>query len=221
MWSQITIWTCSNCVNIIIYSTEGKESTLNAMQQLSFKEHFQQGINRELWAQYFLVSIHLLYTIGSFPFYDGKWLNFASRNIFGHTDHVSSMQNVPSKPLEFSVIFYMPIITLKTLQHIPHCTSHWINYHFCYFAALLKLHCPIKKPWPPFAAALFSLCQVKSPFSPLGSISASFLQLLICFCASVIPGLNVHLFTAATSWSCFLKNRTLFRCEVIVLAIGT
>lgn len=192
------------------------------MHQLSLKEHFQQRTNRELWTRYFLVSVHLSYATGNFPFYDGKWVHFVSWNIFSCTEHVSlSMQNVYSKPLEFSVIFYMPIITLKTLQHISHCASHWISYHFCYFAALLNLHCPIKKPWPPFAAALFSLCQVKSPSSPLGSISASFLQLLICFCAPVIPGLHVHLFTAATSWSCFLKNRTPFWCGAISLAIGT
>lgn len=113
------------------------------------------------------------------------------------------------------------ILTLKPIQHIPLCASHWISYHFCYFGALLNLHCPIPKPWPPFAATLFSLHQVESPSSPLGSISASFLQLLIHFFASVIPGLNVCLFTAATSWSCFLKNRTPFWGEAIILAIGT
>lgn len=149
-------------------------------------------------------------------------VHFASWNIFSHTDHVSpSMQNTYNKPLEFSVIFCMLIITFKTLQHIPHCAFHWISYHFCHFAALLNLHCPITKPWPPFAATLLSLFQVKSLSSPLGSISASFLQLLICFCASVIPGLNVHLFTAATSWSCFLKNRTPFWAEAIIPAIVT
>lgn len=148
-------------------------------------------------------------------------VHYASWNIFGCTDHVSpSMQKFWSKCLEFSLIFYIPFLILKTLQHTPHGASHWIRYHFCYFAALLKLHCPITKPWPLFAATLFSLCQVKSPSSPLGFISAGFPQLLICFCASVIPGLNVHLFTTATSWSCFLWNRTPFWGEAIILAVG-
>lgn len=192
------------------------------MQQLSLKEHFQQRTNRELRTGLHSTSLFLfiLFTLsGIFHFTIWTQTSFC---VMKHFHHVSpSMQNVYSKPLEFSVIFYMPIITLKPIEHVPLCASHWISYHFCYFGALLNLHCPIPQPWPPFAATLFSLHQVESPSSPLGSISASFLQLLIHFFASVIPGLNVCLFTAATSWSGFLKNRTPFWGEAIILAIGT
>lgn len=146
-----------------------------------------------------------------------------------------SMLSFCSKLLEFPVLPCIHTATLKTLRptlitqdlpHIPLCpSSHWISLskscrHFHYFDALQNLYCPIPTPRPLFAALLFSLHRVKTPSSPFGSISASFLQLVIHFGVSVIPGLIIHLFAAATSSCCFLKNGTPFWGDAVILPIS-
>ena len=146
------------------------------------------------------------------------------------------MPSFCSKLLELSVTPCIQIVTLKTLQltlitqdlpRIPLCpSSHWISlskscHYFHYFDALPNLYCPSQTHGLLLQLRYSHCTKLKLPFSPFGSINASFPQTVIHSCASVIPGLIIHLFTAATPSCCYLKNGTPFCGDAVILHIST
>lgn len=60
VWSQITILTCSDCINIIPFKAlKAKSQHWNQCKNLSLKELFQQRANRELWTRLHSASLFL------------------------------------------------------------------------------------------------------------------------------------------------------------------